>query len=237
MATGQLIITGVSSGIGLALAKEGIKRDWFVQGIGRDEPKELFGKERWSFVQADLSREESVETLPFMRLKVEGPTVLINNAGTLGPVNPATENEWKEISRAFTLNVTAPMRLTARFLHKINGEKQVYFTGSGAAEHPIHGWSVYCASKAALHQYAQVLAQEHPTMRVHAFRPGKVDTPMQAQIRGTAAEDFPMVQHFVEEYEQGKLVRPETVAETLMDIIESKEQFPVIFSLSNYSKE
>ena len=49
-------------------------------------------------------------------------------------------------------------------MQEVAGEKQMYFTGSGAAEFAIEGWSAYCASKAAVHMYARsVLAKEHPT--------------------------------------------------------------------------
>ena len=83
--------------------------------------------------------------------------------------------------------------------------------------------------------YASVLAKEHPELRIHAFRPGKVHTPMQAEIRATTAEDFPGVGHFVEEFESGNLVLPETVAASLLHVIERKDEIPVIFSTSNYT--
>jgi hypothetical protein len=83
--------------------------------------------------------------------------------------------------------------------------------------------------------YASVLAKEHPQLRIHAFRPGKVNTPMQAEIRATTEEDFPGVAHFVEEYESGSLVLPETVATSLLHVIDRKDEIPVIFSTSNYT--
>jgi benzil reductase ((S)-benzoin forming) len=83
--------------------------------------------------------------------------------------------------------------------------------------------------------YASVLAKEHPELRIHAFRPGKVNTPMQAEIRATTEEDFPGVAHFVEEFESGSLVLPETVATSLLHVIDRKDEIPVIFSTSNYT--
>ena len=125
------------------------------------------------------------------------------------------------------------MRMTARFLQEVEGEKQVYFTGSGAANYPIQGWAAYCASKAAVHQYAEVVAKEYPDVRIHAFRPGKVDTPMQAVIRGSSSTAFADKSHFVEAYEQGDLVQPVFVAEKLLEVFVSKTEIPVIFSTSN----
>ena len=125
------------------------------------------------------------------------------------------------------------MRLTARFLQEVGGEKQVYFTGSGAANYPIEGWAAYCASKAAIHQYAEVVAKEHPGVRVHVFRPGKVATPMQAVIRESSSTAFADKTHFVEAYEQGELVQPQFVAQKLLEVFVSKTEFSVIFSISN----
>jgi hypothetical protein len=58
---------------------------------------------------------------------------------------------------------------------------------------------------------------------------------MQAEIRATSTEDFPDVVHFVEEFESGNLVLPETVASTLLRVVEMEAEIPVIFSISNYT--
>lgn len=232
MGKGQIIITGVSTGIGHAIAKAALASGFQVQGIGRRAPADLNESSGWSFVQANLTQEKEVESVPFLTNESGGPTVLINNAGTLGPVMPAGKADWNGINHAMALNVVAPMRMTARFLAEVSGERQVIFTGSGAAQFAIPGWSAYCASKSAIHMYAEVLQQEYPDVRIHAFKPGKVDTPMQAEIRATHQQDFPAVDAFKEEYEQGKLVAPETVAAKLLKVIEGPAEQPVVFALS-----
>lgn len=232
MSKAQIIITGVSSGIGHAIAKAALDMDYKVQGIGRNEPVDLIGRAGWSYFHADLSRPEVVDTIPFMHPNIAGPKILINNAGVLGPVMYSKNAQWREIDKTTTVNVVAPMRLSARFLSEVPGEKQIYFTGSGAAEFAIPGWSAYCASKAAIHMYAQVLQQENPDVRIHAFKPGKVDTPMQEQIRSSQPTDFPAVEAFREDYEQGKLVSPETVATKLLKVIEGPGDQEVVFALS-----
>ena len=231
----RMIITGVSSGIGLAIAAEALRLGWYVDGIGRNAPALLTQHARGSFTACDLSNRVAVQDLSLATEQVYDLTVLVNNAGTLGPVKPAQNASWEEIDHCITLNTSSAMLLSAKFLAEVTGEKQLYFTGSGAAEFAIEGWSAYCASKAAVHMYASVLAKEHPELRIHAFRPGKVNTPMQAEIRATSIEDFPGVGHFVEEFESGSLVLPETVAASLLHVIERKDEIPVIFSTSNYT--
>ena len=231
----RMIITGVSSGIGLAIAAEALRLGWYVDGIGRNAPALLTQHARGSFTACDLSNRVAVQDLSLATEQVYDLTVLVNNAGTLGPVKPAQNASWEEIDHCITLNTSSAMLLSAKFLAEVTGEKQLYFTGSGAAEFAIEGWSAYCASKAAVHMYASVLAKEHPELRIHAFRPGKVNTPMQAEIRATSIEDFPGVGHFVEEFESGSLVLPETVAASLLHVIDRKDEIPVIFSTSNYT--
>jgi len=231
-AKGQIIITGVSSGIGLAIAKLALETGFSVQGIGRNEPKELTSNPYWFFTTADLSQENEVEDILFKFAADPLPTVLINNAGTLGAMGQAKTIDWNDTNECMTLNVTAPMRLTARFMSLSQESKQVFFTGSGAAEYPINGWSSYCASKAAIHMYAEVLAQENPSVPIHAFTPGKVDTPMQAQIRAASKEDFPGVEHFREEYADGLLVKPEAVAKAVLHVVQNPGEQPVVFPTS-----
>lgn len=228
---GTLIITGVSSGIGLAIAQAGLAQGYAVQGVGRNEPSSLTGKSDWSFTRADMTKGSDVDQVPFS-VSQSGPTILINNAGTLGPVAKAERAQWSELEHCMNLNVVGPMRLTARFMEEVQSEKQVLFTGSGAGQFVIPGWSAYCASKSAIHMYAEVLAQEYPEVPIHAFKPGKVDTPMQEEIRNTTAADFPAVDHFIDEYNQGNLVPPETVAQRLLQLIAHPTDHPVVVALS-----
>ena len=67
-AKGQIIITGVSSGIGLAIAKLALETGFSVQGIGRNEPKELTSNPYWFFTTADLSQENEVEDLSLIHI-------------------------------------------------------------------------------------------------------------------------------------------------------------------------
>ena len=229
MHKGNIIITGVSSGIGLSIAQAALSEGYFVQGIGRNAPSRFEDNSNWHFSHCDLTELSTIDNL---KLCLGENNILINNAGTLGPIMFGAKTETKSVDYCFRLNVTAPIRLTARFLSESVGEKQVYFTGSGAAEYPIPGWSSYCASKASIHMYAKVLSQEYPRVPVHVFKPGKVDTPMQETIRKTKKSDFPAVSSFIAEHESGKLIKPESVAKRLLHVIQSKEKPAVVFSIS-----
>src|SRR5690606_909188 len=81
--------------------------------------------------------------------------LLINNAGTLGPVGPGPRAA-QDLAAALQVNVTAAMVLTGHFLRATEGQAQtsrVLNISSGAGRGAVAGWGVYCASKAALDMY------------------------------------------------------------------------------------
>jgi benzil reductase ((S)-benzoin forming) len=84
-------------------------------------------------------------------------------------------------------------------------------SGAGSAAYP--GWSVYGATKAALDHHARAAALDGaPGLRVCSLAPGVIDTAMQAQIRSTPAERFPMRQRFVDLKASGSLSAPQDCA-------------------------
>ena len=94
---------------------------------------------------------------------------------------------------------------------------RIVHISSGAARRPIPGWSVYCATKAAVDQHALTVAAEAlPGVRIGAIAPGVVDTGMQAEIRSSA--EFPGRASFVSLKETGGLLTPEESASRVLAI-------------------
>src|SRR5690606_35765935 len=146
--------------------------------------------------------------------------LLIKNAGTVDPINQASElSNAAAITAAFNLNVTSIMLLTAAFLRAVKPlgvDCRILNISSGAGRKPMPGWGVYCATKAALDLYTQVLHEENHGVRIAALAPGVIDTGMQLHIRGSAAQDFPNVDRFVEMHESGQLASPTDVAARIL---------------------
>src|SRR3546814_7749275 len=86
------------------------------------------------------------------------------------------------------------------------------------------GWGVYCATKAALDHYTQVLHAENHGVRIAALAPGVIDTGMQEKIRGSHANDFPSVERFAQMHEQGQLSSPADVAARILRYIDRSEE-------------
>jgi benzil reductase ((S)-benzoin forming) len=68
--------------------------------------------------------------------------------------------------------------------------------------------------------------EESSRFTILSIQPGVVDTAMQDKIRDTSESDFPMVKKFHKLKEEGKLFKPEDVAQALFEIIEKPDSIP-----------
>ncbi len=129
--------------------------------------------------------------------------VLINNAGLVVPFGGFGSLDPIDMAKNINVNLTAPMVLTGLFANATlasASQRLVVNISSGAAKRPLAGWSAYCAAKAGLEMATRAAALESgvrdPSLAICSLAPGVVDTPMQAQVRGATAEQFPDVARF-----------------------------------------
>ncbi|MFC4703215.1 SDR family oxidoreductase [Paraburkholderia caffeinitolerans] len=229
----RAIVTGHSRGLGAALAELLLERQIDVLGLGRSAHPTLAARKPSSsaaqFQQAalDLADPDALErwlASGALRQFAHGAqcVLLFNNAGTVEPIAPLGAQDAGAIARAITLNVAAPLMLAnALASSEASGKAQdcrIVHISSGAARNAYAGWSVYCASKAALDHHARAVAQDARSgVRICSVAPGVVDTAMQATIRSTSAEQFPLRERFEQLKESGQLTSPEQAARQLID--------------------
>lgn len=222
----KVILTGHSQGLGRAMADALLGKGIAVLGISRSSEPRLIKTYPSLLIeeQFDLADSSALEVwLSGGRLNAflqnETAPVLINNAGTVLPIGKAGAQSNSEIAKAVALNVSAALMLTNQFLADTGraADRRVVHISSGAARSPYAGWNVYCATKAALDHHARCLAIEnHSGLRVSSIAPGIIDTGMQAQIRASSLEQFPLREKFDELKATGSLVAPEAAAERLL---------------------
>jgi benzil reductase ((S)-benzoin forming) len=222
------IITGHSRGLGAALAENLLSRGIAVLGLARTKHPSL--GQRFPALLHELTIDlalpevlasEYLDAVLGSHLKPSAPTLLINNAGTVRPVGPAAQQPAPDIVRAIELNVTVPLALTALVAHKlVGGELRVVHLSSGAARTAYPGWSVYCATKAALDHHARAVAlDESPGIKICSLAPGVIDTDMQSEIRSCTPGQFPLRERFIAMKQDGLLAQPEAAAARLIDYL------------------
>jgi len=218
------IVTGVSRGLGEALAAALLARGFEVLGVGRVSSMKLRG-ERYRFAECDLSKPSLVaaSVAPGLReladLKPRAAT-LINNAAVASPAGVLGAVDAAAIETALATNLTAPMVLTDLFCRAFpdaSVARRVINVSSGAAQSAIAGSAAYCASKAGIEMLTRSLAADHPDIESIAVRPGIFETGMQAYLRSLNPAEFPSVALFRGFKTNGLLKEPSQVASRIVD--------------------
>ncbi|CZS92197.1 hypothetical protein WAI453_000130 [Rhynchosporium graminicola] len=189
-----VLITGATSGIGLALAEKLLSNGSHVIAIGRREEnlrqlQEKHGKERVSIYAFDVNELEKIPE--FVReIIATHPTLssIILNSGIqrrLDFTSPSTIS-LDSVSAELTTNYISPIHFITAFLpHLTNlSEKEgkktsLVFTTSGLALVPIVRCPGYCASKAAMHHLIMCLREQLssiPLLKVIEILPPAVQT-------------------------------------------------------------
>ncbi|XP_015890871.2 NADPH-dependent pterin aldehyde reductase [Ziziphus jujuba] len=203
-----ILITGVSKGLGRALAVELSKRGHTVIGCSRAQDKlnalqlELSNSDpngsssssssdRHLFLNADVRSNSSVEELARLVVEKKGvPDIIVNNAGTINRNNKIWEVPVEEFDTVIDTNVKGLANVLRHFIPLMLTNKQ------GIIVNMSSGWgrsgaalvAPYCASKWAVEGLSKSVAKELPEgMAVVALNPGVINTDMLASCFGNSA--------------------------------------------------
>jgi NAD(P)-dependent dehydrogenase (short-subunit alcohol dehydrogenase family) len=173
------IVTGASRGLGLALVRALVQREWRLVVDARGAAAleravaDLAGVVA---IAGDVADPEHRRAL--VEAAGERIDLLVNNAGVLGPSpQPALAvYPLAEFARVYDVNVFAPLALVQDALPRFAPGAAILDVTSDAAVEPYEGWGGYGSSKAALEQLTAVLATEQPQLRVYSVDPGDMRT-------------------------------------------------------------
>jgi len=192
----HVVITGASSGIGEALAREYLGRGASLTLVARRRGKlEEIAEghsDRCRVVEADLTEHEHACDWVDAAAEALGPVdVLVNNAG-VQLVGRTVDAVVEDCERMLRLNVLSPLRLTKHVLPGMlaRGRGTIVDIASMAAIAPTPGMFYYNASKAALAAASESLRGELRGSGVHVMTvyPGPVRTAMEASGRAAYVE-------------------------------------------------
>lgn len=206
----RVLLTGAAGGIGSAAARVLCAAGAQVMGVGRAPESTQMDMAAW--VRADLGTEAGIATTAAAAATWRA-NVLVHAAGVsgFGALSSVGAGQLDEVLR---VNLLAPIRLTQALLPHLLREPraQVVFVGSALGRIGLPGFSVYGASKAGLHGFAEALRRE------------LADTPVRVQILGPRSTRTALNGTAVEHYNRATgtaMDRPEDVAAALLRLIES----------------
>lgn len=226
---GQVVlVTGAGRGIGraaaLALAQAGAAVILAARSADElhsvaDEIKHRGG--RALAIPIDVSDPAQVDYLLVLALRAFNRIdILVNNAALIQPLGKVWETSPTAWQKLIAVNVIGPYLCARAVIPQMleRGSGRIINLSSAAAERNLEGASAYTASKAALERFSGTLAVELNStgIIVTTFRPGLVDTPMQADIRRTPAHLFPKVDVWEKYREEGQLRSPNGPARAIV---------------------
>ncbi len=226
------LVTGAGRGIGQAVAVELAADGMAVALVARSEDQLAETAQRVKHlggsavvVPADLADLRQVtRAVHLVNDQLGAVDVLINDAAMVGPLGPSVSIDPTAWAVTFSVNVVAAAALSFAVLPVMveRGWGRIVNVSSAIAAHPgaMVGMNAYAASKAALEAHTVNLAAElaGSGVTVNAFRPGSVDTAMQAGIRAQdpARIGTGLHERFARSYAEGAMITPEQSARSLI---------------------
>ncbi|EHC5873792.1 SDR family NAD(P)-dependent oxidoreductase [Salmonella enterica subsp. enterica serovar Eastbourne] len=220
----NVFISGVSDGIGFALAKLYLDRGWTVYGISRRCPELLRTHKRFVFQPIDLAKfsDEGYSLKEeFSSLVVGGIEIAYLNAGTSGGVPlSAKETSLQEVQRIIHINALSNKVLLDILLAIDKRPKVIVASASIAGVRFRAGMLSYSMSKAALIALCGVYAKEYPDVFFAVLGLCNVDTHLSREIvQGQRVPLFPDHVALRERFrEPGYVAQPEERARQLFEI-------------------
>lgn len=226
---GSMLITGVSTGIGNALARHAARLGWAVVGTVRgDAAPEAYGlPPTVRLEQYDAAEPGASHALAERVLIAHGcPDVLVNNAGAV-VYGPVEETPQERVRALFQVNVFSPVELTQALLPAMRerGSGTVVNVTSLGGRMVFPFFTTYNATKHALEGFSEGLWHElRPFgIRVKAIEPGYVETPIYAAMDERKRPEGPYAPYVeaMNAFSDGvqKRTSPEAAAEEIMRAI------------------
>jgi short-subunit dehydrogenase len=207
-ADARVLLTGASGGIGQAMGEALRRAGAQVMGVGRSAA----GPAGMAWHRADLNEPTAAASVALAAADWRA-NVVVHASGVpgFGPLASISPQQMEQVLQA---NLLAPMRLAQALLpHLLRQPRaQMVFVGSALGRIGLPGFSVYGASKAGLHGFAEALRRE------------LADTPVRVQILGPRSTRTGFNGAAVEAYNQATgtaMDTPEDVAAALLALIES----------------
>ena len=185
------LITGGTSGIGLATAKAFVNEGAYVFITGRRGPElaraaEEIGR-NVTGIQGDVANLDDLDRLVAQIEREKGKLdIVFANAGGALPLTPLGEITEEHYDSLFNVNVKGLLFTVQKALPLMPDGASIILNASIVASKGLPEWSVYSATKAAVRSFARTWTTDlkDRRIRVNAVSPGHTDTPPWRSVEG-----------------------------------------------------
>lgn len=226
------LVTGGSTGIGLATAKEFVEEGAYVYITGRNETdlnnavieigRNVTG------VQGDVSKNSDLDRL-YRQIKEEKGQldVVFANAGVAEfvPVDQVTEEHYDKL---FGINVRGLFFTVQKALSLLKSGASVILNASAVSVKGFEAASVYSATKAAVRSFARTWTTDlkDRNIRVNVLSPGPIETPIMAKLTGGDEAQLDEFKSGITSIvPQGRIGKPEEIAKPVVFLASDDSSF------------
>jgi NAD(P)-dependent dehydrogenase (short-subunit alcohol dehydrogenase family) len=217
------VITGGSSGIGLATAQRFVSEEGayvFITGRRQSEldaAVKQIGKNNVTGVQGDVSNLADLDRLYATVKEQKGRIdILFANAG-VGEFAPLGEISETHFDKTFGINVKGLLFTVQKALPLFQDGGSIILNASIASSKGFETSTVYSATKAAIRSFARTWTVDlkHRKIRVNAISPGPIDTPIFSSVIQNEEEIEQIKASIVSSVPMGRMGSPDEVAKAV----------------------
>jgi len=226
------LVTGGSSGIGLATAQRFVKEGAYVYITGRrqaelDKAVKTIGGAQVKAVRADSSNLPDLDRL-FDQIKKEKGRldVVFANAGggSLAPLGAITEEQYDQ---TFNINVKGLLFTVQKALPLIPNGGSIILNASIVSIKGMAAFSVYSATKAAVRSFARGWTTDLKDrgIRVNVISPGPIETPILDGLADTEEGRKDVIAHLTSMVPLGRMGQPDEIAKAALFLASDDASF------------
>lgn len=215
----KVLITGCSSGLGLALTNFYLDEGYKVFGISRNKPN--INNKNLIFKSFDLSKTYDIKDSlsPFID-NIDELEIVYLNAGMLGEIKEMGKLSLDEIQKVMNLNVYANKEILD--ILSLKNVKNIIAISSGASKNGSKGWGAYSLSKSSVNMLINLYSKEMTNTKLLSVAPGVIETPMTDIIRFEVDDN---IYTSAKVLKQGEIQQPLDAAARLHEVIKKIDRF------------